>query len=110
MCGRKGRWLGWKVSEVGSDQAGGGASCSPPPVGAPDAGQSKINVKLDDGKGIVTVDLKAVKELYTVNPKTKCASFSAPLYAPTAPVQRLTHPGGLPSRAVQLPIDSASND
>jgi len=39
------------------------------------AAGSKIDVKLSDGKGLVTVDLKKVKELYTCNPKTKCASF-----------------------------------
>jgi hypothetical protein len=41
---------------------------------AAETGQSRINVKLNDGKGIVTVDMKKAKELYTVNPKTKCAS------------------------------------
>ena len=60
-------------------------TCSPSACGrcVLGAGQSKINVKLNDGKGIVTVDLKKVKELYTVNPKTKCASCSVPP-APTA--------------------------
>ena len=64
-----------------------------------DAGQSKINVKLNDGKGIVTVDLKKVKELYTVNPRTKCASCSVPSSRQQLlrawPVS-LTHPCGLP--------------
>ncbi len=59
------------------------------------AGQSKINVKLNDGKGIVTVDLKKVKELYTVNPKTKCASCSVHTRARQLPAplrKQLTNP------------------
>ena len=64
-----------------------------------DAGQSKINVKLNDGKGTVTVDLKKVKELYTVNPRTKCASCSVPSSRQQLlrirPVS-LTRPCGLP--------------
>ena len=68
------------------------------------AAGSKIDVKLSDGKGLVTVDLKKVKELYTCNPKTKCAACSGSARAPAPPALHSFSSASFCSATVCFPL------